>query len=54
MDQMGPHNPMALESPHKKINVSKTRFTLDDINTMTVNTNWFLLQIRDILTMKAY
>jgi hypothetical protein len=51
---MWPHKPMALQSPHKKINVSKKRFTFDDLNTMTINTKWFLLQIRDILTMKAY
>jgi hypothetical protein len=54
MDPMGPHKPMALESPHKKINVSNKRFTFDDINTTTINTKWFLLQIRDILMMKAY
>jgi hypothetical protein len=29
-------------------------FTFDDNNTMTINTKWVLLQIRDILVMKAY
>jgi hypothetical protein len=35
-----------LESFHKKINVNNKRFTFDDINTMTTNFKWFLLQIK--------
>jgi len=45
---------MAPQSPYKKINANNKRFTFDDINTTTKYTKWFLLQIRDILMMKAY
>jgi hypothetical protein len=42
---------MALELP-QKFYVSNKRFMFDDINKMTINTKWFLLQIRDLFTIK--
>ncbi len=46
------HKPMALELPQKK-NVNSKRLMFDDINKMTINTKWFLLQIKDLFMIKT-